>query len=179
MHRIIDRLKHDRVRDSTKNNYYTIWKAFNKFFLKLDVKPATWEERLVLYAGYLINDDKQSQMVRSYISAIWNILQDNGITINEDKFLITSLTKACRIHNDRVITRLPIQKGVLRLLLVSVEQFFESKSNQPYLSILYRALFTTMYFGMFRIGEVAWSPHAVNVKDVQVGENKDKMLFIL
>ena len=78
MHRIIDKLKQERVRSTTKSNYYSIWKAFNKFFLKLDNKP-TWEERLVLYAGYLVHSSKQSQMVCSYISAIKNILQDDGV----------------------------------------------------------------------------------------------------
>ena len=179
MHRIVEKLKKDRVRDSTKNNYYTVWKSFNKFFLRLDVKPNTWEERLVLYAGFLVNDNKQSQMVRSYICAIKNILRDDGVHINEDKFLLTSLTKACKLRNDRVITRLPMQKGLLQLLLNSIIQLYEVESTQPYLATLYSAFFTTMYFGMFRIGELVASQHVIKVKDVQLAGNKNKIMFIL
>ena len=36
-----------------------------------------------------------------------------------------------------------------------------------------------MYFGLFRISEVTQSNHILKAKDVKVGRNKDKMLFIL
>ena len=49
---IVDRLKMERVRNSTKSNYYGIWKTFNEFYVRLDIKPPTWEERLILFAGF-------------------------------------------------------------------------------------------------------------------------------
>ena len=178
MRRIMDKLKQDRVRDSTKQNYYSVWKNFNNFFLRLDVKPSSWEDRLVLFTGYLVQSKKRSQTVCSYISAIKNILRDDGIVVNEDKFLITSLTRACKLKNDKVILRLPIQKGLLHLIVDKMMQFFND-INQPYLSLLYRTLFSTYYFGMFRVGELTASPHVIKVGDVQLAENKDKILFIL
>ena len=50
---------------------------------------------------------------------------------------------------------------------------------QPYLLKLFTAILVTMYFGLFRIGEVTESDHVVKAKDVQVGTNKNKILFIL
>ena len=50
---------------------------------------------------------------------------------------------------------------------------------QPYLATLYTAFFTTMYFGMFRIGELVASQHVIKVKDVQLAGNKNKIMFIL
>ena len=97
MQQIVNKLRLQRVRESTKNNYYSIWKAFNSFYLRLDQKPGTWEERLLLYAGFLVKEKKQSQTVKSYILAIKNILKDDGVVINEDKFLLASLTKACKL----------------------------------------------------------------------------------
>ena len=41
MQNIVDRLKMSRVRDSTRKNYYSVWKSFNQFFIKLDTKPET------------------------------------------------------------------------------------------------------------------------------------------
>ena len=32
----IEQLKHQQYRDSTKKNYYAIWKVFNNFFVRLD-----------------------------------------------------------------------------------------------------------------------------------------------
>ena len=57
------------------------------------------------------------------------------------------------------------------------EQFLND--GQEYLSTLYTALFTSLYYGMFRIGEVTFNQHVVKVNDVQVATNKNKMLFIL
>ena len=91
--------------------------------MKLDVKPAPWEERIILFAGYLIENKKKSGTVRSYVCAIKAVLQEDGIVVNEDKFLLGSITKACRLINDKVRTRLPIQKGMLRILLKKIDEF--------------------------------------------------------
>ena len=36
-----------------------------------------------------------------------------------------------------------------------------------------------MYFGLFRIGELTWSDHCLKARDVQIGTNKKKLMFIL
>ena len=56
---IIDKLKTERHQITTRKNYYGIWKTFNEFFIKLDRKPASWEERLILFVGYLIERKRQ------------------------------------------------------------------------------------------------------------------------
>ena len=105
---IVNRLKLARHRQSTKQIYYSVWKLFNEFFIKLDRKPHAWEDRIVLFIGYLIDNHRQSSTIRSYISAIKAVLQDDGIILDQDQALLTSLTRACRLQNDRVRTRLPI-----------------------------------------------------------------------
>ena len=109
---IVDRLKLQKHRSSTKHNYYTVWKIFSKFYLRLDRKPKTWEDRIVLFIGYLIDNNKQSSTVKSYISALRAVLKEDGKKLDEDLFLVTSLTRACKFVNDRVRTRLPVQKGL-------------------------------------------------------------------
>ena len=173
---IVERLKMDRVRDTTKNNYYGIWRSFNEFFIKLDLKPETWEERMVLYAGYLADNQQKSATIKSYMSAIKSVLKDDGVEICEDRFLLTSITRACGYKNDRITTRLPIQKGILNILLNNLFQIFQ---DQPYLLALYQALFITAYFGMFRVGELTTGTHPVLAKDVHIADNKNKMMFVL
>ena len=56
--KIIDQLRLQKHRDSTKRNYYAIWKLFNKFILRLDQKPRNWEQRLLLFVGHLIDSKK-------------------------------------------------------------------------------------------------------------------------
>ena len=52
-------------------------------------------------------------------------------------------------------------------------------SDQPYLFILFKAMIMTAYFGLFCIGEITDSDHVIKAKDVHVGVNKDKLLFVL
>ena len=51
--------------------------------------------------------------------------------------------------------------------------------GQTYNSHLFLALFSTVYYGLFRVGEITDGPHAVKAHDVHLGLNKRKMLFIL
>ena len=114
-----------------------------------------------------------------YISAIRAVLKEDGIHLNENKFLLTSLTKACRLNKDRVQIRLPIQKGMINLIINSTKDIFLDEKNQPFLASLYCALFSTAYFGLFRIGELTSGTHPVLARDVHIGQNKRKMAFIL
>ena len=45
--------------------------------------------------------------------------------------------------------------------------------------MLYRTLFSTAYFRLFRVSEVTSGAHPVLAKDVHIGSNKNKVLFVL
>ena len=92
--------------------------------------------------------------------------------------LLGSLVKACRLKNDIMKPNLPVRKSLLNILIATVDQVYED-SPQPYLTILYKALFSTAYYGLFRIGELTESQHVVKACDVHVGINKNKLMFIL
>ena len=130
----------------------------------------------MLFVGYLVDEGKQSSTVHSYVSAIKNVLKDDGHKIQEDQFLIASLTRACKLKNDSFRTRLPIQQSMLAMILKKVDKLFP---GQPYLKILYQALFSTAYFGLFRVGELTKGDHPVLACDIHIGFNKRKLLFIL
>ena len=84
---IVDHLKYQRVRNSTKKNYHSVWRGFSEFYLKLDWKPSEWEECITLFVGYLIEVKKaKSQTIRSYISALKATLLNDGIKLSEDNF---------------------------------------------------------------------------------------------
>ena len=175
---IVERLKTQRYRDSTRNTYCRIWKVFAKFYLRLDVKPEDWENKIILFIGFLVDCELQSSTIRTYHSAIKGILAESGIQLNEDTFLLNSLTWACRLRNDQVIHRLPIHKQLHNLILAKVEDNFGEK-QQPYLIKLYKVMFTAAYYGLLRAGEITKSPHVLKAKDVFTGKNKPKILFIL
>ena len=105
-------------------------------------------------------------------------MSEVDVFINEDRFLLSALTRACKFKNDTVNMTLPIRKGMLRILLNTTFNSF-MLNQQPYLAHLYTALFSTAYFGLFRVGEVTKGSHPIMVQDVHLACNKKKVLFIL
>ena len=177
MRNIIEKLKRQQTRDSTAKMYYSIWKQFNSFLVRLDNLPEFWEDRLLLFIAYLVDErELQSQTVQSYISAIKRILVDDNYEWCQDQVIINSITRACRRINDKVTVRLPIHCGLLEMILFELERFY---ANQPYLEIMYKAMFALGYYGMMRIGELTFSPHVLKAKDVLLALNKEKLLLVL
>ena len=144
----------------------------------MDRKPKSWEERLILFVGYLTDREVKSSTVKSYISAIKSVLRDDGESLNEDVYLLSSLTRACRYKNDKICTRLPIKKNLLCQLIVTIPNLYTA-GEQPYLVTLYQTMFLTAYFGLFRPGEITASPHCIKARDVHIGSNKRKLSFVL
>ena len=175
---IINELKLHQYRDSTRKNYYGVWKTFNQFFVKLDKKPNNWEDCISLFAAYLIDQEHKSMTVKSYVSAIKVVLGQANIAVQKDTCLLKSLTQVCRLTKDKVSIRIPIQKDLLNIVLKSTEQYFGER-GQTYLRFLYMSLFSTAYYGMFRVGELTEGPHTIKACDVHIGQNKNKILFIL
>ena len=175
---IVERLMLKQHRDSTAKTYLSIWRQFNRFIIKLDKKPELWEDRATLFIAYLIDRGMQSSTVKSYLSAIKKTLIMDGYKWNDNLVLIRSLAKACRIINDTVRTRLPIQCSLLEMILFEVHRIF-SKNGQSFLNILYQTLFAVTYYGLMRVGEVTQSAHVLKAKDVHMAQNKDKILLVL
>ena len=90
--------------------------------------------------------------MKSYISAIKAVLADVDVELSEDRVLLNSLTRACKLKYDTAHTRLKIKKSLLQAIIHTTLKIYD---DQPYLLILYRTMILTAYFGLFRIGEIA------------------------
>ena len=123
----------------------------------------------------MINENKKSTTVKSYISATKAVLLPINIEVKEDTCLLNSLTRACKLTKDKVTVRLPIQKDMLEVILQTTRIHFEG-AGQEY---LYTSLFVTAYYGLFRVGKLTMSRHAVKACNVHIGSNKNKLLFVL
>ena len=67
---------------------------------------------------------------------------------------------------------------MLGMILRRTEEYFHEK-GQLYLSHLYRGLFVSAYYGLLRVGELTTGDHPILARDVHIGRNKNKILFIL
>ena len=99
---IIERLKYNQHQDSTRSNYYGIWKQFAEFYSRLDEKPVEWEDKITLFVAYLINDNKKSVTVCSYVSALCAVLKVDGIVLSPNSILLSALTRVCKRVNDTI-----------------------------------------------------------------------------
>ena len=177
MQNILGRLKVNHNRKNTNENYFKIWRRFNSFVIRLDTKPPSWEDKVSLFIAHLIETCKlQSSTVKSYVSAIKCVLKDDGYEWNDNKILLNALTRACRLKNDRLRTQLPIQCSLLEMLLFEIVRKY---ANQPYLQILFKAVFILSFYGLFRVGEVTTGDHPIKAKDIHIAANKEKILVVL
>lgn len=134
---------------------------------------------MVLYATFLADVGTASATVSSYMSALRYVLRHDGVVINNDSCKLSSIIKACKLHNDVVSVRMPIGFNLHNLILREIEEIFLSQ-GQPYLSALYRAITVMGYYGMMRISELV-GKHAVITEDVKISKNllKRKVKCIL
>ena len=143
---VLDNLLMKENRPSTMKTYLSIWRCFNKFVISLDMKPVAWEDCTSLFVPHLIDNGMQSIAIKSYVSAIKNLLTDDGYAWNDQKILLTALTKASTLVNEKVHTRLGIQCGLLEIILIELQRFILN-SGQVYLSMLHKALFIWGCYG--------------------------------
>ena len=175
-------MQRKQTRESTSLNYLSIWRHLNKFIISLDTREwecLSWEQKTALFGAYLVDGGIQSSTLKSYFSAIKHVLKQDGYQWNDNKVPLSSLVRGCILENDRVKVRLPIQRGLLDMLLFELQRYYLVTKNQPYLETLYRALFCLAYYGMLRVGELAEGPHTIKAADVHLGGNKDKILMVL
>ena len=163
-------------RQKTKENYRRIWTLFNDFLIRLDRISSAWEERASLFVANMINNGAQSATVKSYVSAIKFQLKAVKYEWNDGKMMLSTLTQACSLNNDRVLMRLPIHCSLLEMLLFEIERIY---IEQPYLTILFQALFAIGYYGLFWIGELTQGDHCIKARNIHSAINKKKILIVL
>ena len=86
------------------------------------------------------------------------------------------LLGGCRQLNDNLLVRLPIKLRLMEMILFELERIFV---NQPYLEILYKAMISLGYYGLLRVGELAWGSHTIKACNIFIATNKKKILLML
>ena len=179
---IIEHLRNNKHRSTTRYTYHKVWTKFNEFLIQLDHIPRKWEDRVSLYCGFLIEvKRRQIATVKSYVSAIKAVLQNDGYEWSDKNLLISTLVNTSNSHSIHKV-RLPIRKGLLNLLLFELERMFGSATNsQPYLELMYKNAFVFQYYGLLRIGEITQTPagHQILAGNIHKGRNKEKVLILL
>ena len=169
---IIEKLKCTQTHETMAKHYIGIWRKFNRFLIKLDTIPNSWKDRAILYAVVLVHDGTQSNMLKSYMSAIKSF--ENWFKWDMEWWTVW----VCILKNDAVHPWLPIKKSLLETLLFDIKRTYD---QQPYLKKLYMALFSLAYYELMRVGELTKGDdgHTMLAKNVYSATNKNKILIVL
>ena len=178
---VLEQLECSNARETTKTSYLKVWRAFNKFLINLDKQldgKSLWEERTALFVAYLVDRRAQSSTIKSYVSAIKFMLKSVNYDWDDNAILLTAITHSCRIQNDILKVRMPIGYKLFEDLLFELENMFKT---QPYLEVLYKAIFSLAFYGLMRVGELTLTdaPHTLKATNVHIGVNKKKFLIVL
>lgn len=118
-------------------------------------------------------------MFSSYMSAIRHILALDGIQVPKSTCELAMIIHACKLHNDVLFIRLPIQLKLLNRMLQFVKDHYERNMGQLYLVAWLRAAFVMGYYGLMRILEITKGPHAVRAQDINYSHNKQRIVLYL
>ena len=124
------RLENQQHRSSTDHTYYSAWKNFNNFIIRLDIRPSKWEDRLALWITFLVENDKQPGTIQSYASTVKSILASENININHDSYNLSALVQACRLKKDShtVMTRIPINRQLHDSILDKIQDRYMNEN---------------------------------------------------
>ena len=106
------------------------------------------------------------------------MLSRDCIKIDDNRTQPSALVKACKLQNDRLYVRLPLQKNLLRMILDQIWKFY-SHRGQIYLAKLYHAIVSTGYCGLLRVGELTTGTHPIRAANVFTARTKLKYQLIL
>ena len=92
-----EKLRRQQRCHPSKRTYYQAWHNFNNFIIYLDGWPETWEERLVMFTTNLIEVGHPEPTIRSYVSAVKEILKEDGVEIDNNSVELTAIFKIVQI----------------------------------------------------------------------------------
>lgn len=173
--RIKEKIVQMHIKESTKKSYHRTWVRMNRFISGFDRLPPTWEDRMEIWAAHLANHKKHSNTIASYMSAIRHVLATDGIFVSSSNFKLAMIIKVCRLHNDVLYIRLPIQIKLLNRMLDFVHDHYVINLGQIYLGAWLRAAFAMGYYGLMRISELTKGDHTVLACDINRAKNKRKV----
>ena len=92
---VLERLKSTQTRKSTSDNYFSIWRHFNRFLIGLPDVPCglSWENKTVLFLTYLVDWGVQPSTIRSYTSAIKHILVIDSHDWDDKQVMLTTIPR--------------------------------------------------------------------------------------
>ena len=91
---------------------------------------------------------------------------------------MSALIQACKLRNDQLFIRFPIQRSLVHMILDKIDDCYLGR-GQRYLARIYKTIILTGYYGLLRTGELTSGTHPVLACDTHIVKNKMKIQLLL
>ncbi len=147
--------------------------AFVNYLRTLDEIPTKWEDCLILFRAHLIHKGLASRTITTYMTGVHSRLQLDGVDLSENQYLMKQMHRVAR-KRDVERVRCPISHNLLIQILKRVNLVVKTEFE----AAMFKALFSLAFFGMFRIGELVDSPHALKACNVMQAEEGEHIVCV-
>jgi hypothetical protein len=168
--------------DNTKRLYDTAVKSFQTF-RKTQLLNQIWPpppEQLVDFVAYLSFTNLSPNTVKSYIAGISYFNKIHGFTDTTQSFILKKVLLGFSRSNMHHDARKPITLDILSAMIQTLPTICKSH----YESSLFSTIFTTAFFGFFRMGELVQDSrlsigHAIQTQNVAYLPHNNTVQIIL
>ncbi len=158
------------VTEKTRSSYVRHYQKFVEFLRRVQPTPTNWEDSLLLFRGHLISEGKSSHTIASYMTGICSRLRLDGVDLRENEYLMKQLHRAAKKKDSERI-RCPVTKNLLNQILKRVDL----ATANDFKASLFKAIFAVAYEGLFRIGELVESEHALKATCVMQAADGEEL----
>jgi len=121
----------------------------------MTVKLPISSNQILIFVAYLHKNGFAPSSIISYVSAIGYVHRLNNHADPTSCTLVQKvIAGATRIHPPS-LQRLPITLVILQRIIMGIDELIYPRYHR----LLLKAMFTTAFFGLFRIGEITMSKH--------------------
>ena len=163
---------------ATTSQYQRAWSRFEHFsrsVLNTEPFPAT-PSAVALFISHLVSPPNSvaPSTIATYISALAYVHKIQGSSDPTAHFIIKKILKGASRASPSSDLSVPVTPPMLVLLIGAVTSIAASS----YESCLIQAMFTTMFHGFLRIGEVTTSVHNIQRHQVAIIQNSVSITFL-
>ena len=129
---------------------------------------------VIAFVQHLKNEGKAPNTIRNFLSAISERHKACRYPDHTNDYLVAKTVKGVAHACPHVDQRHPLSTRDLSIIIKSVP----TSRCSSYTIILLRAMFSLMFFGFLRIGEVTASPHNLSVSQCRIKPSKLRLVFL-
>ena len=168
------------VSRNTQLAYKTAVQRFSRF-RDLYGLARVWpipESHIVMFIAYCFEKSYSPSSITTYISGLSFFHKINGWYSISDVFVVSKILKGCRRLRPVVDKRAPITLSMLKQICAVVPVV----SNSIFESMLFKALFSVAYFGLFRVSKLVFTNNgnmSISVEDIRFDSDQKHVVLCL